>query len=132
RQALPEHVQSLNSLAVLFAIGAEIDWEGVYPKGGRVVALPTYPWQKQRYWIDLPPPLPANRFPTRLGGHPLLGTRLRSPALKDAVFQSELGPQHPAFLKDHQIYGQVILPATAYVEMALSGANQLFGEGAHR
>jgi acyl transferase domain-containing protein/acyl carrier protein len=132
RQGLPEQFQMFKSLAALFATGAEIDWEGIHPKGGRVVALPTYSWQKQRYWLDQAPPLPTDRFPNRLEGHPLLGARLRSPALKDAVFQSELDAQHPAFLQDHQIYGQVILPATAYVEMALSGANQLFGEGAHR
>ena len=75
--------------------------------------------------------LRPNRFPDRPGAHPLLGAPLRSPALKDAVFQSQLSAQHPAFLADHQICGHVILPATAYVEMALAGAHHLFGEGAH-
>jgi NADPH:quinone reductase-like Zn-dependent oxidoreductase len=61
----------------------------------------------------------------------LMGSPLRSPALKDTVFQSQLSARHPAFLADHRICGRVILPATAYVEMALAGAHHLFGEGAH-
>ena len=47
----------LKSLAALFAAGAEIDWQGVYPEGGRVVPLPLYPWQRKRFWLDLGAPL---------------------------------------------------------------------------
>ena len=52
RQGQPEQFQMLRSLASLFAAGAQIDWEGVYPKGGRVVPLPLYPWQRKRFWLD--------------------------------------------------------------------------------
>ena len=63
--------------------------------------------------------------------HPLLGGRLCSPVLKDTVFQSQLSARLPAFLEDHQICGQVVVPAAAYVEIAIAAAHQLFGEGMH-
>ncbi len=52
RRDQPERFQMFTSLASLFAAGAEIDWDGVYPKGGRVVPLPLYPWQRKRFWLD--------------------------------------------------------------------------------
>jgi acyl transferase domain-containing protein/acyl carrier protein/2-polyprenyl-3-methyl-5-hydroxy-6-metoxy-1,4-benzoquinol methylase len=45
------------SLANLFVTGTEIHWQGVYPAGGRVVPLPTYPWQRKRFWLDQGAPL---------------------------------------------------------------------------
>jgi acyl transferase domain-containing protein/acyl carrier protein len=46
----------IESLAALFVRGAEIDWHGFdagYSR--RKVALPTYPFQRERYWIDAKP-----------------------------------------------------------------------------
>ena len=53
RQGQPEQFEMLKALTSLFATGAEIDWQGVYPEGGRVVPLPLYPWQRNRFWLDL-------------------------------------------------------------------------------
>jgi acyl transferase domain-containing protein/NADPH:quinone reductase-like Zn-dependent oxidoreductase/NADP-dependent 3-hydroxy acid dehydrogenase YdfG len=128
--------ESLTSLQTLYHAGVLVNWKGFdgdYPR--RRIQLPTYPFQRERFWFksrrDPADDLPANRFQDRPGQHPLLGARLRSPALKDTVFQSQVSSEHPAFLADHRICGHVILPATAYVEMAVAGAHQLFGEGTH-
>jgi acyl transferase domain-containing protein/NADPH:quinone reductase-like Zn-dependent oxidoreductase/NADP-dependent 3-hydroxy acid dehydrogenase YdfG len=128
--------ECLTSLQALYHAGVQVDWKGFdgdYPR--RRVQLPTYPFQRERFWFESRPDpaddLRGNVFPDRPDAHPLLGAPLRSPALKDAVFQSHLSGQYPAFLADHQIGGHVIFPATGYVEMALAGVNRLFGEGAH-
>src|SRR5262249_16922285 len=42
----------LFALGCLFASGAKIDWGGVFPAGGRRVGLPTYAWNRERYWIE--------------------------------------------------------------------------------
>ncbi|HEX6563422.1 MAG TPA: acyltransferase domain-containing protein [Chthoniobacterales bacterium] len=52
RRGMPESLQMLRSLGALFAVGRDVDWAGVYPKGGRVVALPVYPWQRKRFWLE--------------------------------------------------------------------------------
>ena len=52
RKGQPELFQMLKSLTSLFVAGAEVNWQGVYPAGGRVVPLPPYPWQRKRFWLD--------------------------------------------------------------------------------
>jgi acyl transferase domain-containing protein len=47
-----ERATVLEALGVLFAQGHEIDWGAVYPDGGQCVQLPTYPWQRERLWLD--------------------------------------------------------------------------------
>ncbi len=128
--------ESLTSLQALHHAGVRVDWKGFdgdYPR--RRIRLPTYPFQRERFWFesrrDPADELQAHRILSRPAAHPLLGAPLRSPALKDAVFQSQLSAGQPSFLADHQICGHVILPASAYVEMALAGAHHLFGDGPH-
>ncbi|MEU7043560.1 beta-ketoacyl synthase N-terminal-like domain-containing protein [Streptomyces varsoviensis] len=55
----------LTSLGALYAAGAEVRWAAVPPTGGRPVKLPSYPWQKQRYWIG--PGAPGERAGERAG-----------------------------------------------------------------
>jgi acyl transferase domain-containing protein/acyl carrier protein len=43
----------LQSLAALHAAGYPVEWKRLYPAGGRCVSLPPYPWQRERYWLDL-------------------------------------------------------------------------------
>ena len=120
------------ALAALYESGREVRWRALYPKGGRVVSLPHYPWQRKRHWLDQIPgsastphaPLPA---PCRADEHPLLG-RSWQPASGDAAgtryWESELSAYAPAFLADHRVNGQTVLPAAAILEMALSAARQ--------
>jgi acyl transferase domain-containing protein len=42
------------NLAEAYVQGCWVDWERVLP-GGRYVALPPYPWQRRRFWIDKAP-----------------------------------------------------------------------------
>ena len=52
--ARPEDEQVLAALAQLWTAGLEIDWQGFYDaERRRRVALPTYPFERQRYWVDL-------------------------------------------------------------------------------
>ena len=48
-----EWEQMLESLAHLYVTGADVNWEGFdAPYGRQKVDLPTYPFQRQRYWIE--------------------------------------------------------------------------------
>ncbi|MFI5908317.1 type I polyketide synthase [Dactylosporangium sp. NPDC051541] len=44
----------LTSLGALWSHGAEVGWAAVLGAGRRTVDLPTYPFQRDRYWLDAP------------------------------------------------------------------------------
>jgi acyl transferase domain-containing protein/acyl carrier protein len=125
RSGHDEWHQLLGSVARLYAAGVDIDWAGFdRPYARRKVALPTYPFQRERYWVDTRRGTRARREP---GGHPLLGPRVLSPALEAVVYESELAPSWPAFLDHHRIHGTALLPSPAYLEMALAAGRDVLG-----
>ncbi|MBF0099980.1 MAG: SDR family NAD(P)-dependent oxidoreductase [Desulfobacterales bacterium] len=74
----------------------------------------------QRQYYPIQKQLPKDKQKKELFSvHPLLGHRVYSP-LADVVFESEIGCHVPSFLDHHRIYGNVIVPAAAFLEMALA------------
>jgi acyl transferase domain-containing protein len=55
RRGAHERSTMLESLATLYARGCPAEWRRVYPQKGPLAAIPTYPWQRQRFWIDVKP-----------------------------------------------------------------------------
>ncbi len=105
----------LTSLKELYLSGVDVDWLGFDREYNRHrVSLPTYPFQRQRYWID--PPVTS---PQPMSGHPLLGKRLVCP-LKTVIFESLLTKNKQDWLREHQVNQVPVLAAAVYVEMALA------------
>jgi len=136
REGRPDWQQLLQSLAEFYTAGGEVDWAGFdrdWPR--RRLPLPTSEFQRQRCWLpgDGRPASggqgPAQRRRPPAGRSPLLGRRLRSPALEALVFELELDAAWPAFLDHHRIFGEVILPSPAFLEIVLSAAREVFGPG---
>ncbi|MGW7449998.1 SDR family NAD(P)-dependent oxidoreductase [Streptomyces sp. NPDC054787] len=110
-----------NAVARLLACGATTDWNVPFPRPGRVVDVPAYPWQRERHWNGGPgwwlegaadedgehvkPP------------HALLG--VRQPGARPA-WQQELVSGTPGWLADHLVGDTVVMPAAGYVDMALA------------
>ncbi|SFK44601.1 non-ribosomal peptide synthetase [Falsiroseomonas stagni] len=92
------------------------------PTQGRRVALPTTPFQRERFWIDAPAEALPAATPDDDGAHPLLGRPLSLPLSAERRWASIIDLKRPAtaFLAEHRIEDQAILPASAYVEMALA------------
>lgn len=102
--------------------GEDIDWNQLgYSQFYRRVVLPTYPFQKQRYWMELPP---VHSSASRTD-HPLLGKRLALAKSTTIHFQAQLDRHHPAFLQQHRVFEQSIMPAAGYIEMALAAAQEI-------
>lgn len=122
----------LASLGALYVHGLEVDWHGFerdYPRRTKV-ALPTYPFQRERYWItDVAGAGSAFTSPARdPHAHPLLGSRLNLAHTGGAfVWENDISLKRQAYLADHRVEGAVVVPATAYVEMAISAVTELIG-----
>ncbi len=54
RRGRDERETLLESLGALYVLGWPVDWRGVFPDGGRRAPLPSYPFQRQRYWFSAP------------------------------------------------------------------------------
>ncbi len=110
------------ALGALYLAGADVNWRQVYERSGaKVVDLPTYPFRRDRYWFS------ARSHAGDAGNrpaHPLLGTRLPSP-LPQAIYQSNLSAEEPAFLAQHVVQGHVIVPATAWLELLRAAGSQV-------
>lgn len=111
----------LNSLAILYQQGHGVNWENFYAhREQRRIPLPTYPFQRQRYWLerDLTSDSPQS------AGHPLLGELISTP-LQQELFQQTVSKTSPRFLQDHQIQGETIFPGAGYLEMALAAGSKV-------
>jgi acyl transferase domain-containing protein len=124
--------QMLNSLGQLYTRGAEVNWPGFdqdYPR--RKVSLPTYPFQRQRYWFPVGDKnKSAKAIPARqdIGGrHPLLGRRLPSP-LKYIQFESQFSLDSFRLIREHRLYGLGVMPGIVYIQMAFSALSEHFDE----
>ncbi len=56
-EPVPEPVE--HALAALWLAGARVDWRALHPSGRRRVPLPTYPFERQRFWLESPVSVPA-------------------------------------------------------------------------
>lgn len=120
----------LDSIAKAWVKGVRIDWSRFYPGSARKVALPTYPFQRERHWTQAPDQAVARGSGSM---HPFLYSKLRLAYLGDAyLYAGQLGiPLFPYF-RDHRIEQGVVVPATAYTEMALAACTDAWGLGAVR
>lgn len=142
RRGQPERLSLLRSLGALYTLGHPVDWDTVHHGRARFVRLPPYPWQRDRYWLDVPGldgsgfaalPIEAPAQMSALGTiSPLLGSLVRSPVTANTVFETRVHAGSLPYLEDHRIQGEAVLPASAFLEMALSAGRALFGEGVHQ
>ena len=133
REKVDDTQQMLEALGMLYTSGAAVNWSGVYRGTARSrMLLPTYPFDHQRYWFTTASKQSPARGPAGHTASPLAGQRLHSPALEDAVYETQLSANWPPYLDHHRIFGTSIAPSPAFIEMAARAAQDLFGEGQYR
>ena len=105
---------TLEGVARRYVAGKTVDWAGFYGTNPqhRKVRLPTYPFQRQRYWVTDLATAPA-----------------RTLGSSDRLKTLHLGRATEPYLGDHRLYGEVVVPGARFVALALIAARTQVGVG---
>ncbi len=128
RRDCDERRAMLESLGALYEAGCNPDWLALHPQRGRIVSLPTYPWQRERFWTDH-----RNERNARLGssnGHArglLASAADITPA--DVVGRSYwttlIGTASHPMLAAHRVSGSTVAPAALFAVLTAEALTAL-------
>ncbi|MCU1647869.1 MAG: eryA 1 [Nocardia sp.] len=119
----------LTSVSEAHVQGVSPQWSTIYPVGSaRPVPLPTYAFQRQRYWLDGASGAGGDR-PSGLGlavaGHPLLGAVVELPSADRFQFITHISQATHAWIADYTLDGTVVLPGATLLELVLHAGDTL-------
>ncbi|MFI6581779.1 acyltransferase domain-containing protein [Embleya sp. NPDC050493] len=116
------------SLAEAFVRGVPVDWAGAYTEHQPDrVELPTYAFQRRRYWRETlaRPAADAAALGLRSVDHPLLGAFVRTGDGDDVLLTGRISVRSHPWLADHAVQGTVLLPASAFLELAVRAGDEV-------
>ncbi|MCX6046450.1 MAG: type I polyketide synthase [Chloroflexi bacterium] len=117
REGQSDWQQLLTSLGALYNQGIPIDWVAFDRDYARhKVVLPTYPFQRQRYWLDGAKAKPATSL------RPLIDKMTHLPLHHETVFETEFSVVALPWLADHRVYERLVSPAACQLAMVLNAA----------
>ncbi len=120
-ESRPESVGVMRALGSAWVGGVDIAWDALFAgTPAKRVALPSYPFQRERYWLASRPLgedlTPMGQSPT---DHPLLGGAVAIAGERGWLFTGRLSPATHPWLADHAAIGVVLVPGTVFLELAL-------------
>ncbi len=124
RRGLGERESLLAAAGELWVDGAAIDWKELLKDSKATrVPLPSYAFQRERYWLDAPASRDLAAIGIDAAEHPLLGAAVPLADSENAengmLFTARISLQSHPWLADHVVMGAVVLPGSALLEMAL-------------
>ncbi|MFC7918272.1 acyltransferase domain-containing protein, partial [Streptomyces sp. NPDC057386] len=128
RRGQGDWARMLTALGEAFVTGVPVDWAAVHAGGGgRRVPLPTYAFQRRSYWLDQNAQGAADVTGAGLDGtgHGLLGAAVPVAGGDRWLLTGRLSLATHPWLADHAVDGTVLLPGTAFAELAVRAADQV-------
>ncbi|MGW5641088.1 polyketide synthase dehydratase domain-containing protein, partial [Streptomyces sp. NPDC003832] len=116
-----------SAVSRLWAAGVDVDWPALFAdRHPRRVDLPTYAFQRDRYWLESGPASPdVTGAGLASTDHPLLGAAVSLAADGGVVLTGRLSTRTHPWLADHAVAGTVLLPGTAFVELAIRAGDEV-------
>jgi polyketide synthase 12 len=124
RRGRPEPRTLIGALAQAHVNGQYVDWKAE-AGAARRIDLPTYPFQRERFWLDSCAE-PGNVSAAGLSpsAHPLLATATSVAGHGGHLLTGVISAATHPWLADHVVHGAIVLPGTAFIELALHAARQ--------
>ncbi|TMC22113.1 MAG: type I polyketide synthase [Chloroflexi bacterium] len=119
----------LQALGTLYSSGVAIEWSALYPQAGNCVCLPTYPFQRERFWYD---EKQASNGQVRCAVshermHPLLPIHTISSLQQGTQYwDGTVSLGTAPYLADHCVQEVAVLPGVVYLETAIMAAQQAY------
>jgi acyl transferase domain-containing protein/acyl carrier protein/UDP-glucose 4-epimerase len=123
RKDRDEALTVVTAVGTAWTRGADVDWAAFFG-AGRHVDLPTYPFQRDSYWLR-PTAGNVQAAGIETAGHPLLGAAVPLADGDGLVLTGRLSTQTHPWLADHAVMGTVLVPGTALVELALQAGDRV-------
>ena len=123
RREQDEERELMSSLGRLYARGVGVDWSAVFGDGP-LVGLPTYAFERRRFWLSAAPAADAAALGQSTVDHPMVGAVVPLPDSGGLVLTSRLSLHTHPWLADHTVGGVVLVPGTGLVELALRAGDE--------
>ncbi|WP_445515820.1 type I polyketide synthase [Streptomyces sp. NEAU-174] len=120
----------VGSFAEAYVQGVEPSWDTVFGgapgRAERALELPTYPFQRQRYWLDRPAAASdVAAAGLDAAGHPLLGAAVPLAGADDHLFTGRISAQDHPWLTERTGPDAAVLPGSALAELAIRAGDQV-------
>ncbi|MFG1879080.1 type I polyketide synthase [Sphaerisporangium sp. NPDC049003] len=125
RKDRPDTPTALTAAATAFTHGTPTNWTKLLPDTP-TTQLPTYAFQHERFWVNSPASGPGDAHGLGLGAadHPLLGAATTLAGGDGVLLTGRLSLTTHPWLADHTVLGTVIVPGTAFLELALRAGDE--------
>jgi len=109
-----------------YVAGVDLRWDRELPREAKRTELPRYPLSESSYWFR--PEHATTEFRDFVLGlshiTPMLGTRMVGP--DSMTFDNRITSYSPGHLTDHRVRADCVVPAAAFMDIALATATEIF------